>query len=166
MINDILQWAMLSVLAVLTLGAYRWIAETREGHSGSLEASSGPPIGSRVDRRLLSQIGWASGDGSTLIAFVEEGCAGCHALLARLERFRSDIPSEVAVVAKYRTDLFETALHRIPRIQVVGDQEGRLWSEMSVRATPLLIEVDKDRRIARKAVTHDPLSFYAKEAVA
>ncbi len=87
------------------------------------------------------------------MAFVTESCRGCQRLLADIEHSTAP-PDDLVLVAHRPTGPFSTALESVG-VPVVRDEDGRLWEEASITATPLLVRLDRSGRIKRKDLSHD-----------
>lgn len=153
MLNEVLQWSLLVVLGVLLLGVLHQVA-------GSLpppaHTTSGPPLGRRAPRELLSQIRGTDPNqdlrDGTLVAFVVEDCAGCQQLLADLGPLEGGRDQHVVLVAKRASPQFREALMELGRPTIFD--EGALWELCHVTNTPLVLRVDAGGRVVAKEVTH------------
>lgn len=153
--NEILQWAAIVVLTLLTLGVLRQLslmlppAVAMEG--------SGPDVGASVPSRLLKRLrsvmpNEMSDDGATL-AFVTENCTGCRRLLSDLSNGRRRPVGPIAVVAHQPSDQFRAALEEL-NVPVLAD-DGEFWRAWRISATPLVVRIDGAGRVDKKEVTHD-----------
>lgn len=155
MVNEVLQWTVLVVLIVLTLGLLRQLSVMLPPAAGGV--GNGPSMGRRAPARLLGQVERAVMNGGlahgALVAFVTEDCVGCQKLLADVADGRQKLDGQpLVVVARSPSEQFRAAL-RETGIAVVHD-EGELWDECRVTATPLVVRIDEKGRIAMKEVTH------------
>jgi hypothetical protein len=154
-VNEVVQWAVLVVMAVLVLGLYRQIALTlpsRRLPEGGLR------VGRRIPAALLDEIHRAVPQlrelGGVTIAFVTESCIGCQRLLAGISEEVPDLDGRIVLVAKQPTVSFEDALRGIP-VATIFDRTGSLWQACRVTATPLVVFVDGSGKVVRREVTHD-----------
>lgn len=155
MVNEIVQWAVLCLLTLAVLGLFRQIAFTLPPDRRS--TPEGPPVGRRAPAPLREGLE-AAGVRRDLIsgltvAFVSEACVGCQRLLADLPSEIRDTGIAIALVAHKPSLAFAQALNEI-EVPVVFD-DGAIWEACQVTATPLLIHLDRDGRVANKEVTHD-----------
>jgi len=155
-VNEALQWAVLAIVGLLVLGALRQVALTLPSEARA--TSSGPPVGRRIPKQLLTALRRVSPSGDvaagTLVAFVTESCVGCQRLLADLSNgngHRED--RQLVLIAKSPSRQFLNALAETG-IPAVADATGDLWKRCGVNATPLVIRLDRDSRVEAKEVTH------------
>jgi hypothetical protein len=154
-VNEVVQWAVLVVMAALMLGLYREIALTLPSRRSREE---GLPIGRRIPAVLLDEIHRAVprlGElGGVTIAFGTESCIGCQRLLADIPGALPDLDGRIVLVAKQPSASFRGALRGIPAATIT-DETGSLWEACRVTATPLVMFVDASGKVVRKEVTHD-----------
>lgn len=153
-VNEVLQWTVLVILAVLMLGVLRQLALILPPR---VRSDAGPDIGKRAPAALLSGVTTAVSNGGfshgAVVAFVAENCAGCQKLLADLSEGRQSANGQpVVVVADNPSEAFSAALDETS-LPVIEDR-GELWSACGVTATPLVVRIDGDGRITKKEVTH------------
>jgi hypothetical protein len=154
-VNEVLQWTVLVVLTLLTLGVLRQVSlmlpSTVRGDEG------GPSTGRHAPARLLRELEGAVGDAArgrgVLVAFVTENCVACQRLLADVSAGRQKLNGQpLVLVAQRPSDQFRTALEET-RIPMIAD-EGDLWHDCRVASTPLVVRIDEKGRTAMKEVTH------------
>lgn len=156
MVNEVAQWTILLIVALLMLGVLRQVGLMLPPSARALP--SGPAPGRRAPRALLRSLHDVLGaDGlarGVTVAFVTENCVGCQRLLADLTRdaaFDRDGPPLV-LVAYRPTEPFASALKETRIATIASDEE--LWRECGVTSTPLVIGIDKHSRVQTKEVTH------------
>jgi hypothetical protein len=155
--NEILQWTVLTVLAFLLLGALRQISLMLP--TPSRTAVGGPAVGRQLPTKALRELRHTipprhSMDGA-LIVFVTEGCTGCQQLLRTLETSRPGVDGQtIVLVAKKPTPAFRGALDAMD-MPVIHDDSGEVWNACGITATPLVVRIDAQGRVAAKEVTHD-----------
>jgi hypothetical protein len=157
MINDMAQWAVLSLLAFLMLGLFRQVG--MQLPPAVRAAVAGPDVGKKAPDRLLSQIKSISPGAleaaDVIVAFVAEHCVSCQRLLGNVATSRGSVAgANLILVARnpspaFRSALFETGL------PTINDTEGKLWRDCHVTATPLLVRLNISGRVTGKEVTHD-----------
>ncbi len=157
MANEILQWAVLAVLAFLLLGALRQISLMLPAPSRA--AVGGPEIGRQLPASVMRELKRTlpverSLDGA-LIAFVTEGCTGCQQLLRTLEVSRPSLDGRLIVlVAKNSSAGFRSAIDAM-ELPVIHDDKAEVWDACGITATPLVMRLDAQGRVTSKEVTHD-----------
>lgn len=156
MLNEILQWALIAILATLMLGILRQVSLMLPARLRG--APSGPEIGSRVSRRTIEALRRAMPGGElaeeNLVAFVTENCMGCQHLLADLEREERAINGTPLLLVAGRPSVhFRKALAGL-NVPSIFDEKGQLWSDSDITATPLVIKIDRQGRVLGKEVTH------------
>lgn len=156
MVNEVVQWAMLVMVALALLGVLRQVSVMVPARARA--APSGPEIGSRIDRRLLDearrQMKPGISERGAILAFVTEQCAGCQHLLAsipNLDGHLDDLP--LLLVAKTPSPAFRRAIAKTG-VPVINDVSGQVWRAARVTATPLVVRLDKSGRVRWKEVTH------------
>jgi len=87
-----------------------------------------------------------------IVAFVTENCVTCQRLLANLSDLDVRDRPSVLLVAKRPSTQFRSALAET-EIPTIYD-DGTLWEECDVTATPLVVRVDSQGRVVAKEVTH------------
>lgn len=82
--NEILQWAIMVVLAFLVLGILRQFSLMLPAAARAIP--SGPPLGKPLPQSLRAEVArllrGGSADDRAVVAFVTESCTGCQHLLA------------------------------------------------------------------------------------
>lgn len=156
MVNEVLQWALLSVLALLVLGVLRQVSLMLP--PGIRAAPSGPGVGERMPRELMDEVNRSLGDSSldrgAILAFVTENCPGCQQLLGMLPEYADSLDGQpLVLVAKMPSQQFREALAEL-RVPTIHDDRGELWRIAEVTGTPLLVRVDSTGRVWAKEVTH------------
>jgi hypothetical protein len=154
-VNEVIQWTLLVMLAVLMLGVLRQLSLLMP--STARGAESGPPMGRHAPRRLLHELEHAVGtdgrDNGTVVAFLAESCVGCQRLLADLAAGRQTPNGRpLVIVARNPTEGFRAAVDET-RLPLIVDS-GTLWRECRVTSTPLMVRIDERGRTAMKEVTH------------
>jgi len=154
-VNEIAQWAVLVVLALLVLGLLRQVSILLPTRSRAVQ--SGPPVGREAPKPLLESLRRALPDDlladGTLVAFVTEDCVGCQKLLADATSDRGALNGEPLVVVAHKPSPgFSSALSE-SNIPTISD-DGRIWRECAITSTPLMLRVDQRGRVAAKEVTH------------
>lgn len=149
MINELLQWIAIVGVVVLVLAMYSSFGSSVLRNAGSVAEIAGPAIGTRVPPDL-----WAlrADDDGLIMAFVSESCVGCGYLLAHLERDSDDPANRPVLVARDPSPGF------LGRISETGCpvyvDDGTLWTQWTIAATPFLVYVSRDRRVVGKEVSH------------
>jgi hypothetical protein len=154
-VNEVLQWAVLLVMAVLMLGLYREVAVTLPSRASPPE---GPRVGDHIPTELLAELNRALPGfkelGGVTVAFVTENCIGCQRLLAGILEALPDLDGRIVLVAKQPSVAFNDAIRQVPA-PTICDATGALWEACSITATPLVVHVDGSGKVVRKEVTHD-----------
>jgi hypothetical protein len=154
-VNEVLQWIVLVVLTLLTLGVLRQVSLLLPPSDRG--AASGPATGRRAPAQLLRRLEAAVGNGGlergALVAFVTEDCVGCQRLLADVTEGRQQLDGQPLVLVAHRpSEEFAAALEE-SRIPLITD-DGELWQDCRIASTPLVVRIDEKGRIAMKEVTH------------
>jgi len=149
LVNEVAQWVVLALLALLVLGFYRQLGMfLGHGEGPSLESRGGPTVGTPLPHRTLAQvmrqpISFDVSRGRSLVAFVTDDCRACRRLLASLpaslERYR-DV--NVVLVARSAQPGFIAAMDDAG-FSVIEDPSGELWDECRINATPLIVAIDR-----------------------
>lgn len=153
MINETIQWLVIVSLGILIFGLLHQVAGSmpRRTHT-----TSGPQLGQRAPKDLLSRIGRAFPEGklreTLLVAFVTESCTGCQHLLAELTSANGELSRPVVLVAKRASPQFRQALNEAGH-PVIHDDDGTLWDLCRVTNTPLVVELSSAGRVLGKEVT-------------
>lgn len=153
-LNEVLQWFVLVVLGLLTLGVLRQVSLMMPPQAASM---SGPPTGRRAPPRLSTQLRRVLASESlqhgALVAFVTENCVGCQKLLADISEGRQQLNGQPLVVIAHRpSDQFRGALEETGLPLIVD--EGQLWDDCRITSTPLVVLIDERGRVTNKEVTH------------
>jgi hypothetical protein len=154
-VNEVLQWAALVVLTLITLGVLRQVSLMLPPDRA---AASGPATGRRAPAGLVERVRRAVSDGGldrgALVAFVTENCVACQKLLADVSAGRQHLNDQPLVLVAHKpSEQFSAALEET-RIPVIADA-GELWEQCHITATPLVVRIDEHGRIAEKEVTHN-----------
>lgn len=158
--NEFAQWAVIVVFGLLILGLYRQLAVYLGVPSASsLNALVGPRLRRRLPDPALNRIREFLVP-TSILAFVAEGCAGCHRLLSQLAD--ASVLDEIAqgdrvgvvVVALDPSPPFLEALRGL-KVPVVADHEGDIWRACNIQATPFLVITDEHGLVLSKEVNHD-----------
>lgn len=144
------QWALLLVLLVSQIGLYRKLAGDYLEDRGGLVARSGPAIGRKLPRRLLTQVRAAGAELPQWVAFVSEGCSGCRRLLGSLQG--DSIRHEVAIVVREPSPKFASSLKEAGLSFVAIPSET--WTELRIHATPFLVSLDARGVVVDKTIDH------------
>jgi hypothetical protein len=154
-VNEVVQWSVLAVLTLLVLGVLRQVSLLMppEAQAGG----SGPRTGRRAPARLVERLERAISNGGlergALVAFVNENCVGCQKLLADVSEGRQRLNGQPLVLVTHQpSEQFQAALEETG-LPVIAD-EGELWEDCNVTATPLVVRIDEKGRTATKEVTH------------
>lgn len=154
-VNEVLQWGVLVVLGLLTLGVLRQMSLMIPPAAEA--PGNGPATGRRAPARLSEQVARVVAGGrlehGALVAFVTENCAGCQKLLAEVSEGRQQLNGQPLVVVAHKpSEPFRAALAEtgLPVI----DDAGELWEDCRITSTPLVVRIDERGRIASKEVTH------------
>jgi hypothetical protein len=155
-VNEVLQWAFLTVIAFLMLGALRQISLMLPPSRRA--TPSGPRVGDRIPRQLITQLrrefSVSELQTGTLVAFLVENCVGCQQLLTNLVDQRGDLGSvPVALVTNRPSHQFRRAVSDLG-LPVIHDDRGALWDTCGITATPLVLRIDAEGRVLAKEVTH------------
>jgi hypothetical protein len=158
MVNEVLQWILLTALGFLLLGILRQVSlmvppAARAVPSGPAVGSSLPEEALRVIRQILPDGSLKSG---ALVAFVTENCPGCRRLVASLmspDSVDSLNGQPLILVAKSPSAQFRRALEETA-IPVIHDDSEKIWQACDVTATPLVLRLDYDGKVVGKEVTH------------
>lgn len=165
MLNEAAQWAIILATLVLVLGIYRQLAIFLGADNSSLDSISGPKIGRRLPQvaaRRLQEVQVTSGNEPsqcTVLAFVTEGCAGCNRLLASLSDKTRFPPLDrkekyqIILVTPVTSDSFDLALRQLGFPVIIDD--GQVWDECNIQATPFLVVLDGREIVMKKGVGHD-----------
>lgn len=154
MINEVAQWAVLVLLALLLLGVLRQVGLMLPPPE-SRELASGTPLGAKIPALLLARVRALSNGGEStrmIVAFVAESCPACQRLLSGLPPGEARL-REVVLVAKRPTPMFRAAIEATGYPLII-DEKGDLWSSAEVTATPLIMRVRADGVVEAKEVTH------------
>ena len=155
MVLEVIQWAVMLVMAVLLLGVIRQLPVIQPMALRAIQAT-GLPVGERIPKAALKAIEAAIPAGvlpeSLVVGFVSENCVACQHLLGNVTRIGSEALGEVVLVTRSENPEFVAAL-RGTGAAVVDDVGGRMWSACGVTATPLLIRIDSQAKIVSKEVT-------------
>lgn len=154
-VNEVIQWTALIVMAVLMLGVLRQVSVMLPFSAQGSEG--GPAAGRRAPSRLLSQLQHAVANPAleqgAMVAFVTEDCIACQRLLADVSGGRQKLNGQPLVLVALRpSEKFRAALDATG-IPVIHD-DGVLWQDCHVTATPLVVQIDGRGRTATKEVTH------------
>jgi hypothetical protein len=155
MINETIQWALIAVLCLIMMGVLRALSLLMPPRPRA-NAVSGPAIGNRVSKEILSRITSPLQQSGVpdefMVAFVMESCAGCQRLLAeQTEAHRAGDNGNLVLVAKNPTPNFRRAINE-SGIPTVFD-DGIIWDECGITNTPLVVRMERDGRVAAKRVT-------------
>jgi hypothetical protein len=153
MVNEVLQWVALLLLAFFVLGLLRQVGLALPVEH-RITNTSGPSVGRKLPRRLWAElerrVALDNLGSGMVLAFVTENCVTCQRLLANLR----DVKDRHAVMllardpsAQFRSALIETGVSTIY-------DDGTLWEECDITATPLVVKVDREGRVVAKEVTH------------
>jgi hypothetical protein len=160
MVAEVIQWMLLATFAVLLLGLYRQLAEFLqvERHD-SVRSLGGPRLRRRLPAGLLTALAEAAptflGGEAGIIAFVSEGCVSCARLLSELQAGEPvEYTGRVAIVARAESGSYVAGLKELG-LPLVIDSDGTLFRQCNVQATPLLLLMDRDQVVVRKAVDHN-----------
>jgi hypothetical protein len=153
-VNELLQWTVLVVLMLLTLGVLRQVSLLQPRRR---EAEAGPPTGRPAPSRLVRELKQVIGNGDlpsgAIVAFVAENCPACQRLIADVASGRQKLNGQpLVLVARSPSEAFGAALDETA-IPLITDQ-GALWEECHVTATPLVLRIDAKGKAASKEVTH------------
>jgi hypothetical protein len=154
MVNEVIQWVALAVLAFFLLGVFRQVSVglPPEGRA----VPSGPRLGSRIPKQLmhvLTEELSSGGNSLVFVAFVTESCIGCQQLLSHLDQALTALNGHrLILVAKNASPQFREALGET-HVRTVEDN-GDIWSACGVTATPLILKLDANGRVLAKEVTH------------
>lgn len=153
-INEILQWAGIILLLLLSLGLFRQMAIMQPASNRA--AGNGPEVGTRLPGRLLSMLpleGKANqAHPDAMLAFVTENCTGCRRLLAALSEAAPHIDHKPILIARQPSAPFSSVLNETS-LPVVVDEDGSIWAACGITATPLVVEVNERGTVVRKEVT-------------
>lgn len=155
--NEVLQWGVLVVIAVVLLGVLRQVALALPTQYRA-QTVSGPSIGSRLPRPLLRRLPSPLPDGSShageaILAFVTEACVGCQRLLSEVSARHAASDAPLVLVARNPSGPFQQALEDLST-PIIHD-DGRIWAACQVTNTPLVVRIDSEGRVIAKGVTHD-----------
>lgn len=163
MLNETLQWVALLTTLFFLFGLYRQLGTYMGQSVASLSDAGGPRLNRRLPNTALEQLRRTLGDPlptHATVAFVTEGCIGCQALLADVERLARKSPAplhesgfRIALVALRPSPAFLQALHDLG-VPVVDDADGKLWAECDIQATPFVVTLDARGSVLSKEVTH------------
>lgn len=149
MVNEVAQWAAIAVIAFLWLGLYAHVGRQMADRHGTLEDRTGPAVGRKLQqglrRQLRSETRW--------VCFVEERCAHCQTLLARLWREPEPVQRSALVVARTPSDVFLKKV-RSGAAPVVADRTGDLFRDLRIEATPTVLRVDSEGTVLSKSIDH------------
>jgi hypothetical protein len=154
--NEVLQWAALSVLVLLVLGLFRQVALTMPA---SYRAVTGGPVEGRLAPRVLldelsTAVSGMKASTGAVVAFVTENCMGCQRLLADVSEASEAEENGLVIVAKQPSIAFKDSLLEID-VPTIFDDADILWKACRITATPLVVQLDAGGRVLRKEVTHD-----------
>jgi hypothetical protein len=149
--NEVAQWMLLFVVGMLLLGVLRQLALMlpAEARTPSRELQTGELLPGKLRRRVheLPLV-----VGGYLVAFVSESCRSCERLLSQLESLPREERPPLILVARGGSPVFVDALRKAG--DLVVEDDGAIWSEVGVAATPTVLHVDSSGRIVRREVTH------------
>lgn len=159
--NELAQWAVIGFVAVLCLGLSRQLGVFITRRQEEL-AEAGPPIGRLLPEYLVPQE--AAGEirrllaerGTTraVLAVIDEGCSACNALIGQLEHEPLDVARPlIAIVRKSGVD-FQERVRAVADL-VLNDPDGGSTDEAKIFATPFVMILDVDLKLARKHLTGD-----------
>ncbi len=157
MINEVIQWLLLSVLTLLLLGVLRQLALLTPASARAMP--TGPGVGDRLPRTLIAEIRELAAsngghDREIALLFVTENCTGCQRLLANAQRTKANSRREpIVIVAKSPTEDFRQALTDTG-LPFIDDRHGAHWRECGITATPLIVRIDTTGKVRATEVTH------------
>jgi hypothetical protein len=165
--NEILQWAVLAVLAVFVFGLTRQLGLFIVPRQQQL-AEAGPPTGRRVPRTLvsttdavaLSELIERDGRGGAVLVVIDEDCTVCTDLTEELAAARrsglDEDPSllPIGAIVKQSSPGFTAKVGGTYSV-TIPDPEGRKTSSAGIIATPFIIVVDRRLRVQYRAVGPD-----------
>jgi hypothetical protein len=151
MVEEVIQWAVILLLTVLVVGLLRQM-ELRSP-SGRFGSTDRLVVHRQAPRQLLKALPEARANQSErLVVFVTEGCVGCMQLLQEAEKESAEVKGRIVLIARNASPEFRAALAETG-IETVFD-EGGLWKDLGISATPLVVSLDPSGEVRAKEVTH------------
>lgn len=157
MLNELLQWSAIAIMALFLLGALRQIGLMLPARTAP--SQGGPPEGRKLPKRAYEGLTGVFGGevpAAFTVAFVSESCAGCQRLLSR--QAESPTKGSLTIVARDPSAGFSEAIEELD-VRWIADVQGEIWDACGVTATPLVLEIERGGRVARKEVTADVSEF-------
>jgi hypothetical protein len=160
LLNELAQWAVLIFLAIFVIGLTRQLGRFMVGEREEIAHSVGPDVGKalprevlpEIERRRLAELIGSSPAGWGALLVVDADCIGCAALLERMEH--EGAPDGAPVAALSRSSDPEH-VQRLARIFDIAVADPERVTRAGLRVTPFVILLDRDLRIAYKALTSD-----------
>jgi len=158
LVNEVAQWAIIVMLALIALGAARQAAAVARP---SEDGIGGPQVGTRLPEVVIDAIRSAGPHPSepatrVTVAFVTEGCRACQRLIATAPRTATDL----VLFARTPSAGFLESLSEAG-LATVADHEAKLWDALGITATPLVVRIDQKGEVLARGVTHDVSEFAA-----
>jgi hypothetical protein len=160
LINELAQWAALVFLGILVFGLTRQLGQFIIPRRDQL-LYQGPEVGDELPKSVINgvsahQLGVAinEGPGLALVAVVNDKCLGCQGLIERLETLGTPANAPLIAVVDSNDADFTTRIDRVFDF-VVRDDGLRQAREIGISATPYILGIDADLRIAFRGISGD-----------
>ena len=158
LINELAQWAVLILLAVIVFGLLRQLGHFIVPRREEL-LYRGPDIDGDLPRELLTGVHAhdlretiaASRGGLGLVVALNENCSGCKALISGLEAFGRPLEAPLVAIV----DSTPESRARIAQVfdYVVDDPGGGFTRNAGIMATPFVLAVDAELRVRHRAIS-------------
>jgi len=159
LLNELVQWAVLIVLAVSTFGLLRQLGQFLVPRREQL-LSLGPDIGEPVPRELIDEAirpglrerVASSPSALGFLAVMNEGCLGCQALIEQLEASGRPTRAPLLAIVDGESSEFQARLER--HFDVVVADPGRVRARAAgIVASPYLLAFDANLRVRQRAIS-------------
>jgi hypothetical protein len=157
LLNELAQWAVLIVLAVLVLGLVRQLGDFLVPPRERLARSRGPAIGDLLPHGLLpdsdverlADAMAARGYDWAAVIVVDEECPECELLLDGLSGTARPIEAPIVAMSSRAAPEHLDRLNRVADVVVV---DGEALGEAGLDVRPFVLIVDRSRRVLHKQV--------------
>jgi len=163
MINELLQWAVLTFVGIFVVGLTRQLGFFMTPNREHVAIEHGPELSQQLSfpRGVRDSLGpfrdliASKSAGYGLVIAVDEFCPGCAGLLERLRQNGSPDGAPVLALVKEESLDFRAEVESDVDLAVFGEDAKRVLDHMRLPVTPFVMIVDEKLRVQHKAVLPD-----------